>query len=277
MRLHLRDVRQAQILKIAGALAAFAVVLPAQSQPVQAIFTGSGGTDQFLSTNPGAKLVSVDKSGATYKTAKGYTLVTGPDVTAFDGSNWKVAKPQISTDGNGGWLQTGAPAKVEITGKDANKHLKLTQGASALDLTLSGVTYVSGQEFAFQAGGATWRLRVVPRGHEFETTVTSRLGAKTWSFPYTPSGKAPSVDEKGSLLVGSDISTSRAVMVGADNHAYPCSAWVVGAGSVSFTCDDRALPDAALPYVIDPVTYAVGPTSTTCSGVDNGTTCTSHS
>ena len=248
--------------------------LPAQSQPGEAVFTGSGGADQFLSANPTATLVSVDQSGATYKTAKGLTLVTGPEVTTFDGSKWQVAKPQISTDGNGGWVQTGAPAKVEITGKGADKHLKLTQGASVLDLLVSKVSHVSGHDFTFEAGGAEWRLRIVPRGHEFETTVKARMGAKTWSFPYTQTGKAPSVDSKGNLVVGSgDISTSRAVMIGADKRTYPCSPWAVGATVVSFTCDDRALPDAALPYVIDPATYGSYPSSISCGGWDDGQTC----
>lgn len=37
--------------------------------------------------------------------------------------------------------------------------------------------------------------------------------------------------------------------------------------------NDRPLPDAALPYMIDPVTYSIGPTSIECSGIDTGTTC----
>ncbi len=163
----------------------------AQSPSSQPIYTGNGATDTFLSANPGARLLSVDQSGAVYKTSKGYTLITGPGVTAYDGSSWQIAKPQISTDGNGGWVQTGAPAQVAITGKDTDKHLKVTQGSSVLDLLLSGVAYVSGQEFSFQSGGATWRLLVVPRGHEFETTVQTASAPRTGRSPTSGPASPP--------------------------------------------------------------------------------------
>ena len=238
MRLLIRDVLV--LSKIAAAfcvLAGHGSLLRAQSQPAQAVYAGRGGTDTFVSANPGAKLLSVDETGATYKTSKGYTLVTGPEVSAFDGVNWQVSKPQILPDASGGWIQTGAPAKVQITGNGATKHLRLTHDSSALDLVLNDVTYVSGQEFAFQASGATWRLHIVPRGHEFETTVKGRQGAKIWSFPYTRSGQVPTIGPKGELFVGSGISTSRAVMVGADKKSYPCGPWTVGSDALSFTCE----------------------------------------
>ena len=89
--------------------------LTAEFHPIQAVYTGSGGTDQFLSAN--------------HKTAKGHTLITGPGVTAFDGSTWQAQRPQISTDGNEA-VQTGTPAKVEITGKE-----RTNDGAPRYDRT----------------------------------------------------------------------------------------------------------------------------------------------
>jgi hypothetical protein len=244
-----------------------------QPQSGGAIYVGSTAVNPFLTANPTANLVAVDQFGATYKTTKGFALITGPEVAAFDGSKWQITKQQISSDGEGGWVQTGAPAKVAITGNGANKRLTLAQGSSVLDLQLSQVLHVSGQEFSFQSGGATWRLRVVPRGYEFETTVKARLGARVWSFAYTKSSVAPKVDAKGNLVLGSDIATSRAVMVGANKRIYPCSPWSVGTDALSFTCDDRALPDAAIPYVIDPATYTLNASTLSCDGWDAGTQC----
>jgi hypothetical protein len=83
----------------------------------QVVFTGGGGADRFTAANPGASLVPAGPSGTVFHTSKGYTLVTGPEVTYFDGQKWQVMKPQIARDAIGGYVQTGAPAKVEIQSK----------------------------------------------------------------------------------------------------------------------------------------------------------------
>ena len=251
------------------------VLLPSAclfAQP-QVIYNGPGAIDGYLAAHSGAAITKVEQAGITVKQGKQYTFIGGAGLTYKDSGVWKVTQPQIQSGAsNGGWLQTGAPVRVEITRPDATSHLKVTGPASVLDLDVTGVSYSANNEFVFPNGGQTWTVQFLPVGAEIETTVAKRQGAKTYSFTASPSTTAQ-IDKKGNVTVGTDLILTHATMRGADHRVYPCGAWAASGKTISFTCDDTQMPDAALPYVIDPVTSYFSPTSTSCGGSDDGTTC----
>jgi hypothetical protein len=150
----------------------------AQSGP--ALYSAPTAVDRFLASHPGATQVSAQKDGAVYKTSKGLILVAAPGSTYQDDSGkWKVVAPQIASDNAGGWLQNGSAVKVAIVGGGSTKHLKIGNGPDAWDLTLPNAAYVNQNNFTFQTGGQTWRLRVLPQGTQMETTVASKTGKRT--------------------------------------------------------------------------------------------------
>lgn len=86
--------------------------------------------------------------------------------------------------------------------------------------------------------------------------ITTRRGAFTYTFEYELIGNAPALtlNADGSISCGDIFRMARAVVEGADYEMYPASAWTIGAGTLSFSYDDTALPAAALPYRVDPST-----------------------
>src|SRR5215472_1184603 len=105
------------------------VLLPSAclfAQP-QVIYNGPGAIDGYLAAHSGAAITKVEQAGITVKQGKQYTFIGGAGLTYKDTGVWKVTQPQIQSGAsNGGWLQTGAPVRVEIARPDATSHLEVT-------------------------------------------------------------------------------------------------------------------------------------------------------
>ncbi len=85
--------------------------------------------------------------------------------------------------------------------------------------------------------------------------VRGRRGLWTYGFPFTTWGglPPPALDAAGQLRSGS-WAFGRPFVLGADGESYEVARWLLGpaAGALALQVDDRALPAAAFPYVIDP-------------------------
>jgi hypothetical protein len=121
--------------------------------------------------------------------------------------------------------------------------------------------------------GAGWSYHHTrPGGKLTSPPFTSRIGARAYSFAYELTGGAPplEVDSEGGLLCPGVFSMPRAFALGADGKVYRASPWAFGpSGTVSMTFDDSALPDAALPYRIDPSTQFAVATGGNDASADN--------
>ncbi|HWR35740.1 MAG TPA: putative Ig domain-containing protein, partial [Clostridia bacterium] len=122
-----------------------------------------------------------------------------------------------------------------------------------LELDFPKVDYKAGMQFSYTHGSLPWTLLVEERGYTFESGPISTRGNRTFSYSYE-SSRPLTVDADGGVTSPAPLRISRAVMVGADGVRYPCGAWVVDSTALSSTCSDAALPDAAMPYHIDPST-----------------------
>lgn len=105
------------------------------------------------------------------------------------------------------------------------------------------------------ADGTTWRLTARKTGLKTEATVIAKRGPKTYTFSGTMLGglAPPNEDGNGNLVQpAGHFVIQRPEVLGANGVVYPTSGWTRQGGNISFNFDDTALPNEALPYVIDP-------------------------
>jgi hypothetical protein len=267
-------------MAIASLLATVFVGAVEAQTVAQTLYTDTTPVDKFLAAHPGSSISSIDQNGVTVQTAKGKTRILSPGLTYQNGSTWAITKAQVNLlSASAGWSLTGTPVPILISGSGSSMHVTVGGGTKTLDWRLSSIAYTSAKGFTFQSGGLAWTLNLHNTGVDFQSQVTAKKGAQTFTFPYTFTAGTVSVDSKGNLNFGSVFSTSHSAIIGADHNIYPCSAWSLANSVASFSCDDTALPAAAYPYVIDPTTVTYTPANYSCydpanPSADNGTYCT---
>jgi hypothetical protein len=114
--------------------------------------------------------------------------------------------------------------------------------------------------FAFNEGATNWVLRVAGYGITMRANVPGRMGPQQHTFTFESASKSQVQNTAyGDLALDDAIHFTRAVLIGADKKMYAaCTPWISTGNSLTFTCDDTKLPDAAIPYTIDPV-LSTGP------------------
>ncbi|HWR35734.1 MAG TPA: putative Ig domain-containing protein [Clostridia bacterium] len=218
-------------------------------------------------------------TGGNSRPGRQRLAITGPAVAYKDAAGaWKPVHPVLSKIPSG-WDLTGTG--VEVLVRPSGNATILGQyyvdpdtGVQDwLELDFPKVNYQAGMQFSYTHGSLPWTLLVDERGYTFESGPISTRGNRTFSYPYG-SSRPLTVDADGGVTSTAPLRISRAVMVGADAVRYPCAAWAVGTTSLSFACNDAALPAAALPYRIDPSTTVTVYKSAfgTMSGVRNSLT-----
>jgi RHS repeat-associated protein len=144
--------------------------------------------------------------------------------------------------------------------------------AGSLLLAVGRPTLAADATATLVRGGLTWTFRLEPTGLEFAAApIATRKGAFTVAFPYTLTGGLPPLTLQADGSVGNGTyHVTAPLVIGADRATYPICTWQAQPELLTLACDDRALPDTALPYVIDP---SAGPTyPSTCA--DDATICT---
>ena len=175
-------------------------------------------------------------------------------------------------DANGVWQDVNLNFRKVGSDNVMDRHdLKVKATGSVIELTeratgkgirfpLPAEVSVSGRKATFRgADGRDWIYTTTKAGLKLEVTISSKLGPKSYLFPYELLGGAAglSIDEEGALA--SDVfRIPRPMALGADGEIYETGAWRLESGAVAFDFDDSSIPNAALPYVLDPgVTFAV--------------------
>lgn len=170
-------------------------------------------------------------------------------------------------DDTGTWSETDLRYRADGASQVADRS-EVVRVVSGADLSLrsrttgSGITWrfsapitVSGTAATVAEDGLTWRYENIPNGVKaMSAPVAARRGPQMYDFGFSvPAGTALSVGAAGDI-VSADFVIPRAEVLGADGSRYAASAWSLASGSASFSFDDTVVPDAALPYVVDPTT-----------------------
>lgn len=115
---------------------------------------------------------------------------------------------------------------------------------------------VQGRKISFQGPyGLTWSYYTTRTGLKLVATVPARVGARTYSFPYSRLGGAAAFRVGAAGELQSDaFSIPPAVAYGANGEWYLAGAWRIEGSRVSFVFDDSGLPAEAFPYELDPST-----------------------
>lgn len=101
-----------------------------------------------------------------------------------------------------------------------------------------------------------WSYQLTRNGVKLSASVEERVGAtRTYAFPYQLVGGAEelAVDADGNVA-GDGFVVPRPVVIGADGVRYTVDGWHMADSKLTFDFDDSTLPEAALPYEIDPST-----------------------
>jgi len=229
----------------------------ASAHAIGALFSSSSSHAATTQTYPLA--------GATEKTSA-RTRDTSTYVNP-DGTTTIVFQPYLHyKDSSGTWQKVDLTLYKSGSNYLANHHdiivtvannaVQVTERASGKGVSWPlGVTpTVSGRSATFTGPfGLTWTYATTLTGVDLSTTISSSVGARTYSFPYTLVGgaKALTVQPDGSL--SSDVFQIPAPLVyGADGLTYRTGSWTVASGEVNLTFDDSTLPASAYPYLIDP-------------------------
>ena len=195
------------------------------------------------------------------------TLLAGDDLTREDDNgNVVPAEPLLYTTRGGGWVRLGTGTNlyirntayghmVEHRWRSADRATVYTFGIGIPELTR--VEGPESEDFTFTWANAPWTLTLENNGVSMRSApIATRRGAVTHSSRLNWNNWTPAVNADGDIAGDIPFIFSRPVMVGADGSRTPCGPWVIRTGVINgqFTCDDSALPDAALPYYIDPET-----------------------
>ena len=171
----------------------------------------------------------------------------------------KEPDPELSRTKNG-WVKLGTAVDTIIRKKQTNRHEFIhrftdpeTKSHYRLGITVADVEYEQDYEFSFALQGVRWKLVLLDNGFDISAVVTARRGPRTYATDYEATHNMDlRTDPDGSIRGENVFSLTRAQMIGADGSVTPCSAWDVDSSRMSFSCDDSALPESAIPYVIDP-------------------------
>jgi Divergent InlB B-repeat domain len=240
------------------------LALFAQSSTATVVYTKTSPADAFVTANVGTTLVKADQNGLTFKRAGNhYTYVAGPGLTYQQNGQWLPTKLQVGAQLDGsGWALSGTAMNVTLMGnKGQDKDVSVSAGAVTFDLHAPQLAYGGADTFTFQEGSTNWRLRATEATLAIEATVSKRQGKAggLHTFGFTAPGVGVQIDENGQLHAGGQVHISHPLIVGANKKLYfVCGPWASSATTLSFSCDDTTLPDAAFPYVIDP-TVTSGP------------------
>lgn len=112
----------------------------------------------------------------------------------------------------------------------------------------------------YRGQGLVWEYQAVGQGLKMSATVAARRGKKTYRFTYEPLGGASNlhIDPEGALR-NEDFVYPAPFLIGADGQRFDCGGWKLTGKTASFVVDDTAMPDNAIPYVIDPTgTWSAG-------------------
>jgi hypothetical protein len=229
------------------------------------VFSKASTAATYTSSHAGATLLKAESNQLTFRNADhSFTLVSGSGV-AYQQPNgaWPPSQLQVAALNDGsGWNISSVPMAVSVAGSQGQvKVLSIKSGSVTTSFQLPQLSYNGNDTFTFQENGTTWLLRVSEAAVDIEATVAKRTGKMAHTLGYNSFGAALSVDNNGALHIGGAVHVTHPLIVGANRKYYDvCSPWSTTSSGVSFICDDTKLPDAALPYVIDP-TFNSGPTS----------------
>lgn len=114
---------------------------------------------------------------------------------------------------------------------------------------------VRGRLAKLSGDGVEWTWSVGPRRLKLSGIVVAPLGVRTHVFTYQPMGASQDFTIVDGHAVAPGIRVHAPTVTGADGVRYPASGWTLLPGPrIGFSFDDRLLPPAAYPYVIDPTT-----------------------
>src|ERR1039458_1758022 len=239
-------------------------ILSAQSPTATVVYTKPSSADVYIAANAGATFVKADQNGLTFKRSNGhFQLVTGPGLTYQQNGQWFPTKLQVGAVSDGsGWVLNGTAITASLTGsQNQDKNLSVTSGAVTFNIRAPQLAYGGADTFRSEEGSTNWLMRVAEASVSLQATIAKRQGKSgaRHTFAFTAPGVTLQTDSNGHLHAGGQVHMTRPLIVGANKKIYyVCSPWSSGPATVSFTCDDTTLPDAAFPYVIDP-TVTIGP------------------
>lgn len=132
----------------------------------------------------------------------------------------------------------------------------VSRGGQGIRWVTPGAPVVSGRGCSHDDQGVTWEYLNTVFGVKATGRVAVKRGPQTYTFLYARVGGNPDfvIDGAGNAVAG-EILVPAPVVIGADGVIYPAGTWQLSAGPrIGFTFDDSQIPDAALPYLIDPTT-----------------------
>ncbi|MDX2168313.1 MAG: RHS repeat-associated core domain-containing protein [Deltaproteobacteria bacterium] len=187
---------------------------------------------------------------------------------------WGEARPGFVARG-GALVAEQLPQRVEIRADGVA--VGDPDGAGGVLFLSGSVPRLSGAHVRMRTPGDALTWEWTPSATELKLAsrpVPAPRGLKSYAFPYLPwGGFAPlTLDDTGALRSGAWM-FARPFVLGADRESYEVARWVLGnrEGDLRMVVDDRVLPAAAFPYVIDPpVTEAGTATSVTWAPYFNG-------
>ena len=234
----------------------FSGVAAAQTPPASVIYSKPAAADVYLAAHPGASLSKTGNQSLTFKQADGsLTLLSGQGLTYQVNGEWLPSKLQIGAlyDGTG-WTLMGVPINVSLSGQGDDKDIIIQSGDVTLNVHAPQLTYNWDGTFTFKENGMNWLLQVSEASVSIQASIARRTGKVTHTLGYKVSGGSLSIGPKGTVEAGSDVHISHPQVLGADKQIYTvCSDWSADPNGISFTCDETKLPDAAFPYLIDPI------------------------
>lgn len=118
---------------------------------------------------------------------------------------------------------------------------------------LPGTPTVSGNAITYSPAWGSCEYTVRRTGVKLDCTISARRGPQTYQWQHAKRGTATDcvANADGSLSCDA-LRMQRAFAVGANGVEYQAGPWQIVGGQVGFAFDDSALPDEALPYVLDP-------------------------
>lgn len=125
-------------------------------------------------------------------------------------------------------------------------------------------TPISGTEVESVKNGVTFIHEVTKRGMKMHATVTQRVAPQVTRYVYDYEvlgvGTDPLRANADGSLTNSQVTIPRVTVVDAQGISYDVGPWeILPAGQLAFNFDDRVIPTAGLPYVIDPtVVFGIG-------------------
>ena len=186
----------------------------------------------------------------------------------MDGA-WHDVDLALREERAGLWEAARGPLRTRLA--DAILELREPESGWTVRWTFPRPPIVDGRRFRFSDGGIEWTYTHSLFGIKAEGLVRAPLGRQAVSFLFHLAGPGRAelevhASEDGPWLSAGLVRLAALRITGADGLSYPVAAWELGPGGRPvMVLDDRNLPAAAYPYVIDPTT-----TFTLAASADNG-------